>query len=53
MKDLPSDGAAFGSYLMARLVRRAHITESSVALISVHVEMDKKLWITSKCGRLA
>ena len=43
VKDLPSDGAAFGSYLMARLVRKAHIPESSVALISVHVEMDKKL----------
>ena len=42
VKDLPSNGAAFSSYLMARLVRKADISESSVALISVHVEMDKK-----------
>ena len=42
VKDLPKDGAAFDSYPMARLVRKAHIPESSVAFISVHVEMDKK-----------
>ena len=43
VRDLPKDGAAFNSYLMARLVRKAHIPESSVAFISVHVEMDKKV----------
>ena len=42
VKDLPSDGAAFSSYLMARLVRKADIPESSVALMAIHVEMDKK-----------
>ena len=42
VSDLPNEGAAFDSYLMARLVRLAHIPESSVAFVSVHVEMDKK-----------
>ena len=42
VSDLPKEGAAFDSYLMAQLVRLAHIPESSVAFVSVHVEMDKK-----------
>ena len=48
--DLPKEGAAFDSYLMARLVRLAHIPELSVAFVSVHVEMDKKDDHV-KCGR--
>ena len=42
VKDFPSDGAAYSSYLMARLVKKANIPESSIAHLAVYVEMDKK-----------
>ena len=49
VKEFPADGAAYGSYLVGRLMAYADVSEASIAHLAVFVEMDKspahvKMW---------